>query len=105
MVSKDVWSVGCGCKFLAVEMAFVIAFLDNPSENDAPYFAASNIASKKREEHLKDRRVANETAVTILATLSGKSVSCSFFDNTAIDSSEGIYEVMSDMRVVFVYYY
>lgn len=62
------------CKFLAVERAFVNAFLDNPNDTDVPYLAASNMASKNIEEQRKDTLVASDTAVTILAIFSESKV-------------------------------
>lgn len=62
------------CNFLAVERALINAFLDKPKEKDVLYFADSNKASIKREEHLSDKRAANAIAVIKLAMFSGNSV-------------------------------
>lgn len=62
------------CKLFAVERAFISAFLDNPREMDVPYFAASNMASKKMDEQRRETRVASDTAVTMLATFSESKV-------------------------------
>lgn len=56
-----------------MEIAFVKAFLERPNDIEVPYFAASNKASKNKEEHRRETRVANETAVTTLAMFSGNS--------------------------------
>lgn len=60
-------------------MALVKAFLDKPSDKEVPYFAASNMASKNKEEHLREILVANEIAVTILAMFSGNNGSSANF--------------------------
>lgn len=59
---------------LAVANAFVNACLDSPSDSTVPYFAASNRASAKTDEHLNERRAASEAAVTKLARFSGSKV-------------------------------
>jgi hypothetical protein len=83
-------SSGCSenliiCNLLAVLSAAINVCLDMPNEKAVLYLADSNSASIKSDEHLRERRVATDTAVMRLATFSGKSV-----------GDEGIKEVWYD---------
>lgn len=71
VIAEDVVN---SCNFLAVERALINACLDKPKERDVLYFADSNKASIKREEHLSDKRAANAIAVIKLAIFSGSNV-------------------------------
>lgn len=62
------------CKRLAVLSAAINVCLDMPNEKAVLYLADSSNASIKSDEHRRERRVATDTAVMILAIFSGRSV-------------------------------